>query len=43
MKGIYIGYMNQRWKKLKGYEKFDPKENIGQMQSSLKEFWKRTK
>ena len=43
MKGIYIGYMYSRWKKLKGYEKFDPKENIGQMQSSLKEFWKRTK
>ena len=30
-------------KNLKGYYKFDPKENTGQMQSSLKEFWKRTK
>ena len=43
MQGIYLGYMYSRWKKLKGYEKFDPKENTGQMQSSLKEFWKRTK
>ena len=43
MQGIYLGYMYSRWKKLKGYDKFDPKENKGQMQSSLKEFWKRTK
>ena len=43
MQGIYLGYMYSRWKNLKGYDKFDPKENTGQMQSSLKEFWKRTK
>ena len=43
MQGIYLGYMYSRWKKLNGYDKFDPKENTGQMQSSLKEFWKRTK
>ena len=43
MQGIYLGYMYSRWKKLKGYDKFDPKKNTGQMQSSLKEFWKRTK
>ena len=43
MQGIYLDYMYSRWKKLKGYEKFDLKENTGQMQSSLKEFWKRTK
>ena len=43
MQGIYFGYMYSRWKKLKGYDKFDSKENTGQMQSSLKEFWKRTK
>ena len=43
MQGIYLGYMYSRWKKVKGYDKFDPKENTGQMQSSLKEFWKRTK
>ena len=42
MQGIYLGYMYSRWKKLKGYDKFDPKKNTGQMQSSLKEFWKRT-
>ena len=33
MQGIYFGYMYSRWKKLKGYDKFDPKENIGQIQS----------
>ena len=43
MQGIYLGYMYSRWKNLRGYDKFDPKENTGQMQSSLKEFWKRTK
>ena len=43
MQVIYLGYMYSRWKKLKRYDKFDPKENTGQMQSSLKEFWKRTK
>ena len=43
MQSIYLGYLYTRWKKLKGYDKFDPKENTGQMQSSLKEFWKRTK
>ena len=36
MQGIYLGYMYSRWKKLKGYDKFDSKENKGQMQSSLK-------
>ena len=39
MQGIYLGYMYSRWKNLRGYDKFDPKENTGQMQSSLKEFW----
>ena len=43
MQSIYLGYLYTRWKKLKGYNKLDPKENTGQMQSSLKEFWKRTK
>jgi len=32
MQGIYLGYMYSRWKKLKGYDKFDPKENTGQIQ-----------
>ena len=31
MQGIYLGYMYSRWKKLKGYDKFDPKQNTGQM------------
>ena len=31
MQGIYLGYMYSRWKKLRGYDKFDPKENTGQM------------
>ena len=43
MQSIYLGDLYTRWKKLKGYDKFDPKENTGQMQTSLKEFWKRTK
>ena len=38
MQSIYLGYLYTRWKKLKGYDKFDPKENTGKMQSSLKEF-----
>ena len=38
MQSIYLGYLYTRWKKLKGYEKFDPKENTGQMQSSFKDF-----
>ena len=38
MQIIYLGYLYTRWQKLKGYDKSDPKENTGQMQSSLKEF-----
>ena len=29
------------WKKMKGYNKLDPKENEGQLQSSYKEFNKK--
>ena len=29
------------WKKVKGYNKLDPKENEGQLQSSLGEFFKK--
>ena len=43
MQSIYLGYLYTRWKKLKGYDKFDPVENNGQMQSSLKDFFKKTK
>ena len=31
------------WKKVKGYNKFDPKENKGEYQSSLREFFHRHK
>ena len=29
------------WKKVKGYNKLDPKENEGQLQSSMGEFFKK--
>ena len=32
-----------QWKKMKGYDKLDPKENEGQLQSSMKEFFQKTK
>ena len=32
-----------QWKKVKGYNKLDPKENEGQLQSSMKEFFERYK
>ena len=31
------------WKKIKGYNKLDPKENEGQLQSSLSDFFKSQK
>ena len=31
------------WKKIKGYNKLDPEENEGQLQSSMKEFFQKTK
>ena len=43
MQGIYLGYMYSRWRKMRGLDKDDPKENTGQMQSSLKDFWRKTK
>ena len=43
MQGIYLGYLYSRWKKLKGYDKFDPVENKGQCQSSFKEFEEKIK
>ena len=43
MQSIYLGYLYSRWKKLKGYDKFDPVENKGQCQSSFKEFEKKIK
>ena len=37
-----LGALYSDWKKRKGYNKYDPKENTGQYQSSLKEFFERT-
>ena len=33
-----LGAMYNKWKKMKGYDKLDPKENEGQCQSSMKEW-----
>ena len=33
-----LGAMYNKWKKIKGYDKLDPKENEGQCQSSMKEW-----
>ena len=38
IQGIYMGYMYSRWRKLRGMDKNDPKENTDQMKSSFKEF-----
>ena len=43
MQGIYLGYMYSRWRKLKGLNLNDPKENSGQMQSTFKEFEEKIK
>ena len=43
MQSIYLGWMYQRWKKIRGLDKDDPVENKGQMQSSYKEFEKKIK
>ena len=33
-----LGALHNEWKKIKGYDKLDPKENKGQLQSSLNEY-----
>tara|TARA_B100001113_G_scaffold174608_1_gene143091 strand:- start:231 stop:479 length:249 start_codon:yes stop_codon:yes gene_type:complete len=38
-----LGALYNEWKKMKGYDKLDPKENKGQLQSSMKEFFASTK
>jgi len=38
-----MGALYNKWKKMKGYHKLDPKENEGQNQSSMKEFFQRQK
>ena len=35
-----LGAMYSEWKQMKGYNKYDPKENVGQLQSSMKNFFK---
>ena len=35
--------MYGQWKKRNGYHKLDPKENEGQLQSSMKEFFQKQK
>jgi len=38
-----LGAMYNEWKKIKGYDKYDAKENSGQCQSSMKEFFAKNK
>ena len=38
-----LGALHNEWKKMKGYDKFEPKRNEGQLQSSLKEFFSKQK
>ena len=38
-----LGALYSEWKKIKGYNQLDPKENEGQLQSSLKEFFNHQK
>ena len=38
MQGIYLGYLYNRYRKLKGLNINDPKENKGQLQSNYKEW-----
>ena len=39
----FLQTMYNDWKKIKGYNKLDPKENEGQLQSSLSDFFKSQK
>ena len=36
--GWILGALYNRWKRLKGYDKYDPIENKGQLQSSFKDW-----
>ena len=38
-----LGALYNEWKQIKGYDKLDPKENDGQLQSSMKEFFENQK
>jgi len=33
-----LGALYNKWKKIKGYDKYDVKENVGQCQSSFKDW-----
>ena len=39
----HLGALYSNWKKAKGYDKLDPKENKGQLQSSFGDFEKSIK
>ena len=41
MQRIYIGYMYDRWRKMRGLDRDGPTENIGIMKSSFKDFKKK--
>jgi len=43
MKGIYLGYIYSKWRKIRFLDKDNSLENTGQMQSSFKEFEKKIK
>ena len=36
--GWILGSLYNKWKRLKGYDKYDPIENKGQLQSSFKDW-----
>ena len=38
-----LGALYSEWKQIKGYNKLDPEENEGQLQSSLEEFFQSQK
>ncbi len=39
----HLQAMYNQWKKKKGYHKLDPKENVGQNQSSMQDFFEKYK
>ena len=39
----HLQALYSNWKKAKGYNKLDPKENTGQMQSTMQEFFESQK
>ena len=40
---LLLGALHNEWKKIKGYDKLDPEENKGQLQSSMKDFFQKQK